>query len=55
MIRPVSLQFVGKDNLDTYDTPVRILHKVDFLLFSLLIIFFLIEIRVNLFPVQKSW
>lgn len=49
MIRPVSLHFVDKDNLDIYDTPLKILYKVNFLLFNLLIIFFLIEIRVNRF------
>lgn len=51
MIRPVSLHFVDKDNLGIYDTPLRILYKVNFLLFH----FFPTGIRLNTFRQQKSW
>lgn len=39
MIRPVSLQFVGKDNFGIYDTPVMILYKVDFYFLVYLLFF----------------
>ena len=58
MIQPVSLQFVGKDNLDIYDTPVMILYKVVFYFLVYLLFFHsnnLIPLRSMLYALRSMF